>query len=136
MQLENFTHTVQKLGSALGLSIASHEVQTSLRRVREYFENHAQTLGVLLHKVKTGKSPKQSKRKKKLGKKEAETEYGGELAITYQNELSDALDSLFLALEKFSIAIGDFEDYSDHEGDKALDDFQIEIRVRTISSAF
>lgn len=132
LKLASFTHTVQKLGSALGLSIASREVHLGLKRVREYFENNAQTLGVLLGKVKSSKSPRQVKRKRRLGRHKTESQHGGSLAVTYQNELSNALDKLFYALDKFSVALTDFEDYYDQEADTALNEFQMEIRVGSI----
>ena len=128
-QLSSFTHKVQKLGSALALSIASRDFHQALKQIREYFENNAQTLGVLLGKVKSSKSPRQVKRKKRLGRYKTESQHGGSLAGTYRNELSDALDKLSIALDKFSIALTDFEDYYDQDSDSTFSQFQMEIRV-------
>lgn len=61
-------------------------------------------------------------------------QYGGTLAYTYQNDLSEQLDALNSSLVKFSIAVGDFDEYVDNEGADALNAFRIEIRVRSANS--
>lgn len=130
-QLEKFTHAVQRLGSALGLSRASLEFNRALKSVREYFEqNSRDLLGIVLKKLEVRtRRPIRSARRKRRKRKE-KSQYGGTLAYTYQNDLSEQLDELYAALEKFSIAVSDFEEYVDNDGALALRAFMIEIKVR------
>ena len=58
--------------------------------------------------------------------------YGGSLAYTYQNDLSNNLDELHHCLVKFSVAVGDFDEYVDNEGADALNALRIEIRALLI----
>lgn len=44
--------------------------------------------------------------------------------------MSEQLDELYATLEKFSLAVSDFEEYIDNEGAVALRAFMIEIKVR------
>ena len=48
---------------------------------------------------------------------------------TDQNEISEAMDRLYAALEKFLLAIRDFEDYTDRDGEKSLEDFMDQVGV-------
>lgn len=108
--------------------MASHEVHLKLKHVREYFEKNAQgLLGILLKNSNDESKVKHSKRKKR--RMHSTSVYGGRLAQTYHNDISESLDALYLALQKLSYAIDDFEDYRDQEGAAALDRFLIEIRV-------
>ena len=129
-QLEKFTHSVQRLGSALGLSRASLEFHRALKSVREYFEqNSRDLLGIVLKKLEVRtRRPIRSARRKRRKRKE-KSQYGGSLAYTYQNDLSEHLDELYAALEKFSIAVSDFEEYVDNDGAIALRAFMTEIKV-------
>ena len=63
----NGSDPVQQLGSAFGLVKSSRELHNYLTQVRSYFEDHAQTLGLLLNKIKAAKSLKQAKKRKRRG---------------------------------------------------------------------
>ena len=123
-QLSDFPHKIQRLGSARNLWMASSDFLQALRQTRKYFENNAQTLGILLEKVKSSKSSKQATRKKRFGRRETRG-----LAEPDRNELTVALDNLSIALDEFFVALTDFEDYYDEESERTFSQFQIETKV-------
>ncbi|KAI5122680.1 hypothetical protein M0805_007940 [Coniferiporia weirii] len=124
--LGKFTHEVQKLGSALHLVKASRRLHQDLTAVRMYLEQNNQ-LNALLGVVKVTKSTKKAKRKKRLLASRA----GSSLIGNYTEDLNGTLTKLADSLDNFAIAIVDFEDYTDEEGNSALEDFRIELRVLT-----
>ncbi|KAL5478898.1 hypothetical protein ACEPAI_2175 [Sanghuangporus weigelae] len=128
--LESFTHQVQKLGSAFGLVKASRELHNNLSQVRAYFEENAQTLGLLLNKIKAAKSPKQAKkRKKRRGTLSGHSNGASSISENSTDNFIGALNKLAKSVNRFYSAVMDFEDYNDDEGNKALQEFEIELRV-------
>lgn len=120
---------MQRLGSALTLSRACRDVRNELGKVRKFFENTAsRLLGVLANDIKKRKKMKHTKRKNRPRERQ-NTTGNDDLAQTYQNDISDALDSLYSALDMFSTAIRDFEDYSDRDGEASLSKFMEQILV-------
>ena len=125
---------MQKLGSALGLSRASRELHICLKKARNYFErNSEEFLGILIEDIETKKVNKMSRRKRSKKGSYVQSMYGGSLADTYQNEISRTLDDLFDSLVKFEVAVQDFEEYQDVEGDNALQSFLTDIRVGIVA---
>ena len=94
--LDELTHTVQRLGSALVLSRACRDVRNELCKVRKFFENTAtRFLGVLADDIKR-KKLKHTKRKNRPRERRSSTSFDD-----HQNEISEALDNLYQALEMF-----------------------------------
>ncbi|KAH8112091.1 hypothetical protein DFH11DRAFT_1609623 [Phellopilus nigrolimitatus] len=131
--LDNFTHQIQKLGSALRLVLASREIHRDLADVRDVFEKNAESLDILLKKVKVPKSAKQAKRKKRRGTVATGPHTGSTLTGSYNELVNGALIKLAKSVQEFTVAIEDFEDYTDEDGNNALHEFEIELRVLSAS---
>ena len=93
---------MQKLGSAFGLVKASRELHNNLSQVRAYFEENAQTLGLLLNKIKAAKSPKQAKkRKKRRGTTFGHSNSGSSISENSTDNFIGALNKLAKSVNRF-----------------------------------
>ena len=120
---------MQRLGSALVLSRACRDVRNELCKVRKFFENTAtRFLGVLADDIKR-KKLKHTKRKNRPRERRSSTSFDD-----HQNEISEALDNLYQALEMFLTAIRDFEDYSDSDGEQSLEKFMEQVGVCSVNA--
>jgi hypothetical protein len=86
-------------------------------------------LGVLADNIKKRKKLKLTKRKNRPRDRRDSLRLSDD---PEQNEISDALDSLYGALDRFLTAIRDFEDYSDRDGEQSLENFMEQVGVSCI----
>ena len=128
---------------------ASRELHKALMALRQYIQDNAQNLGILMNRIRASKSGKQQRKKRKrrgmslLGKSTTSSvsDAGSESFVSSFVWLAESV-SAFAKCESccpycanrqdvpmFFIAVSDFEDYSNEEANKVLNDFEIELRV-------
>lgn len=136
-QLDDFAHNVQKLGSALELSIASRNVRSELRKVRQYFESTSEKLqDILAHDIK------KKKRLSGRGTPRRSFSYDSAMPLVgsvevigndHKGAISSSLGGLLRTLRLFAVSLQDFEDYVDRDGEKSMKKFIQQIAVRSRS---
>lgn len=121
---------MQKLGSALELSIAARSVSAVLKKLRKHIERSIQSL--------QGHLPKAAKQDLPVTTPDTPLfkEYftmASPPSPEKDGELCDVFIDLFRALERLSNAILDFQDYVDSEGEESTKRFIEHVQVSPFS---